>query len=86
LEDMQMKVTFVLAAASALVCHGLMPASAGEFRTRPENWQCAFGYGPGPTWVYGETVQYKPEAMSTAQAHCRARSSRCVFLGCFRRV
>jgi hypothetical protein len=61
---------------------------ARDFKDYPENWVCAYGYNAGGrmVWVYGDTVQWKPDAISSAQRACRARSGKCVSLGCFRRL
>ena len=75
---MTMKIALAVLAALAL-------ASAAPAST---NWQCAYGFDGGgrSVWHYGDTVQYKPEAMSTALRVCRAKSATCRFLGCFRRL
>jgi len=82
-----MTLKIALLALGALVL--ATPSASANFRLpRPENWQCAYGSAAGgrAVWHYGETVQYKPEAISTALRVCRARSSTCHFLGCFRRL
>ena len=63
-------------------------AQASDFKENPDRWQCAFSYNAGvrAVWVYGDTVQWKPDAIATARSACRAKSSRCVSLGCFRRL
>jgi hypothetical protein len=72
----------VLSAAMASV------AQASDFKENPDRWQCAYSYNAGgrAVWVYGDTVQWKPDAIATARSACRARSSNCVSLGCFRRL
>jgi hypothetical protein len=73
-----------MATLVALAITSAAPASANFRFGRPDYWQCA--YGGGSAWHYGDTAQYKPEAMSTALRVCRARSASCHFLGCFRRL
>jgi hypothetical protein len=79
-----MTMRIAIAALGALVlASAATPASANFKFTRPDNWQCAYGYGS--VWHYGDTVQWKPDARSTALRSCRSRSPICNFLGCFRR-
>jgi len=79
-----MTMRIALAALCAVVlATAVTPASANLRFERPDRWQCAFG--SGSVWHYGDTVQWKPEARSTALRSCRARSATCQFLGCFRR-
>jgi hypothetical protein len=63
-------------------------AQALDFKDYPDNWVCAYGYNSGGrvVWVYGSTVQWKPDAISSAKVACRAKSGKCVSLGCFRRL
>ena len=44
-------------------------AQASDFKENPDRWQCAFSYNAGgrAVWVYGDTVQWKPDAIATAQ-------------------
>ena len=79
-----MTMKIALAAMAALVLTTASPASANFKFSRPDNWQCA--YGARSVWHYGDTVGYKPEAISTALRMCRAKSPTCHFLGCFRRL
>ena len=84
-----MNMRILVSALALLVFASMTPASAGGFKIkRPDNWQCAYGYNAakGVVWLYGEKVQYKPEARSTALQYCRAQAKGCVFLGCFRRL
>ncbi len=83
-----MTMKIALGALAALALATTAPASANFKFSRPNNWQCAYGFDAGgrSIWHYGETVQYKPEAMSTALRVCRAKSATCRFLGCFRRL
>jgi hypothetical protein len=80
-----MTMKIAIAAVAVLTLTTASPASANFKFGRPDYWQCAYG-GAGSAWHYGETVQYKPEALSTALRMCRARSPTCHFLGCFRRL
>jgi hypothetical protein len=61
---------------------------ANDFKDYPDRWQCAYSYNAGgrAVWVYGDTVQWKPDAIASARSACRARSGNCVSLGCFRRL
>jgi hypothetical protein len=63
-------------------------AHASDFKENPDRWQCAYSYNAGgrAVWVYGDTVQWKPDAIATARSACRAKSGKCVSLGCFRRL
>ncbi len=83
-----MTIRIAWVAMAALVLTTTSPASANFKFSRPNNWQCAYGYDAGArsVWHYGDTVQYKPEAVSTALRVCRAKSPACRFLGCFRRL
>jgi hypothetical protein len=83
-----MTLKIALLALGVLVLATPSPAAANLRLPRPDNWQCAYGSaGAGrAVWHYGETVHYKPDAMSTALRVCRAKSSTCHFLGCFRRL
>jgi hypothetical protein len=77
-----------LAILGALAGGLAVAAHALEFKDYPDNWVCAYGYNAGGrvVWVYGDTVQWKPDAIASAQRACRARSGKCVSLGCFRRL
>jgi hypothetical protein len=79
-----MTMKIAMAALAVLILATSTPASAGFKFGRPDRWQCAFGYGS--VWHYGDTVQWKPDARSTALRSCRAKSPTCQFLGCFRRL
>jgi hypothetical protein len=83
-----MTMRIALAALAALVLATSTPASAAFKFGRPDRWQCAYGYDAGgrSVWHYGDTVQWKPDARSTALRSCRAKSPSCQFLGCFRRL
>jgi hypothetical protein len=78
--------TIALAILGALSGGLVTAADAGDVRG-PRNWACAYGYSAGGqmVWVYGDSVQWKPDAIASAQRACRASSGKCVSLGCFRR-
>src|SRR5262245_4989660 len=83
------RIDGVSLAILAVLSGGLATAAqARDFKSYPENWVCAFGYNAGGrmVWVYGDTVQWKPDAIASAQRACRGRSGKCVSLGCFRRL
>jgi hypothetical protein len=77
----------MLAISGALSGMLATAAHAVDFKDFPDNWICAYGYNAGgqTIWVYGSTVQWKPDAIASARAACRSKSARCVSLGCFRR-
>ena len=59
---------------------------ATDFKDYPDRWRCAYSYNGGgrAVWVYGDTIQWKPDAIASARSACRARSANCVSLGCFK--
>ena len=65
-----------------------MTAQASDFKENPDRWQCAFSYNAGgqAVWVYGDTVQWKPDAIATAAAPAAPNRPGRVSLGCFRRL
>ena len=83
-----MTMMFRLAILGVLVGGLATSAKATDFKDYPDNWICAYAYNAGGrmVWVYGDTVQWKPDAISSAQRACRARSGKCVSMGCFRRL
>ena len=80
--------TFIRRVGNSLGHTVEVAAHASDFKENPDRWQCAFSYNAGgrAVWVYGDTVQWKPDAIATARSACRAKSPRCVSLGCFRRL